>query len=114
MNVNDLVTKGDLDALAKRLEALLAPAAGAPPPAAGDDYLSIDEVAQLTGFNRKTVQKWIAQGKYDRKGKLITLYTLEFAPGFPRIPRSALVAFGQGVGFDTSRLMPPPPMRVAS
>ncbi len=113
VDANQIATKGDLEALLQKLEQRLN---GAQPtaPAAGDDYLSLDQVAELTGFNRKTVKKWIDEGKYNQQGKLIKLFILEFAPGFPRVPRSALVAFGRGVGFDVGQLTAPPGMRLAS
>jgi uncharacterized protein (UPF0335 family) len=112
VDANQIATKGDLQALLLKLEQLLD--AQPPTAAAGDDYLDIDQVATLTGFNRKTVRKWIAEGKYDQRGKRIKLFTLEFAPGFPRIPRSALLAFGKGIGFEVSHLASPPGMRLAS
>jgi excisionase family DNA binding protein len=112
MNVHDIATKGDLLELLHKMQELLSTAPKSTAPA--DDYLTIDEVAELTRFNRRTVAKWISEGKYDRKGKLIRLFTLEFAPNKPRIPRSALVAFGQAIGFDTSKLVTVPPLRVAS
>lgn len=112
VDANQIATKGDLQALLQKLEQLFD--AQPPTAAAGDDYLDIDQVATLTGFSRKTVRKWIAEGKYDQRGKLIKLFTLEFAPGFPRIPRSALLAFGKGMGFDVGQLTTRAAMRVAS
>ncbi|QNE38596.1 helix-turn-helix domain-containing protein [Hymenobacter sp. NBH84] len=112
MNANDIATKGDLEALLLKMQQLLQTTL--PAPALPDDYLTIDEVAELTRFNRKTVAKWISEGKYDQRGKLIHLFTLEFAPGKPHIPRSALIAFGQAIGFDTKQLTQPPPLRLAS
>ncbi len=74
-----------------------------------DDYLSVAQVAFATGTSERTVRKWIEQGKRDRLGqKLIKLFTLEFSPGYVRVPRSALLAFGQGVGFDATQLQLPP------
>lgn len=97
-----IATKDDLRSLAEQFTALLEKAL--PAIAAKDDFLSVQEVAKLTDTSEKTVRKWISEGKHDQKGKLIKLYALEFSPGFPRIPRSALVAYGQGLGFDVSKL----------
>lgn len=102
----NVLTPEDIAPMYDLLRQLLVQQTAAAQPA--DDYLSVDQVASLTGTSTKTVRKWIAEGKADRKGKIIRLFTLEFSPGFPRVPRSALVAFGQGLGFDAAQLMLPP------
>lgn len=104
MSPQDLLTKADLATFSEQLTALLKQVL--PAVAATDDFLTVQEVATLTRKSEKTVRKWIAEGKTDQKGKLIKLFTLEFSPGFPSIPRSALVAYGQGLGFDVSQLKP--------
>ena len=101
-----LLTTEDLAPLQAALHQILTQMQAAAQPA--DDYLSVAQVAAATGTSERTVRKWISEGKRDRKGRLITLFTLEFSPGFPRVPRSALLAFGQGVGFDASQLQLPP------
>lgn len=114
MDPNHLATKADIRSLGEQFTALLEKAL--PALAAQDDFLSVAEVAKLTGTSEKTVRKWLSEGKYDQKGQRIKLFALEFSPGFPRIPRSALVAYGRGLGFDVSHLTPAqlPTMRVAS
>ena len=112
VDANQLATKGDLEALCARLLELLGPKAT--PAVTPDEYLTLSEVAQATRFSERTVKKWIAEGKYDRKGKRITLLAVEFAPGFLRVPRAALLAYGQGVGFTVADLTTSLPMRVAS
>ena len=112
VDANQIATKGDLTALLLRVEQLLQQKA--PVPATVDDYLTLEEVAEATRFSTKTVKKWVTEGKDDRKGKLIRLLALEFSPGFLRIPRSALLAFGEGVGMSVADLKNLPPMRVAS
>lgn len=102
----NVLTPEDIAPLLDMVHQILVHQTAAAQPA--DDYLSVDQVASLTGTSAKTVRKWIAEGKPDRKGDIIRLYTLEFSPGFPRVPRSALVAFGQGQGFDAVQLMLPP------
>jgi hypothetical protein len=111
MSPHDIATKADLTALSEHLEKLLQ--AAIPAIAAQDAFYNVEQAAEVAGVSAKTVRKWIAEGKYDQKGHLIKLFTLEFSPGYPRIPRSALVAFGQGIGFDVSQLAPAqlPPMR---
>jgi hypothetical protein len=115
MSTLDIATKSDIQELRDMLADLLR-GAGTKPATAGDDYLDIAEVAKLTRTSTKTVTKWLKEGKRDSKGRLIKLYALEFSPGFPRIPRSALVAFGQAQAFDVSTLQSAqlPPMRIAS
>jgi hypothetical protein len=100
-----VLTSEDLAPIEALLRQVLAQQTAAVQPA--DDYLSVAQVAQLTGTSEKTVRKWISHGKPALKGKIIKLYTLEFSPGFPRIPRSALLAFGQGLGFDAAQLTLP-------
>ena len=114
MDPNHLVTKADLTALAESLTLMLTKVL--PAVTASDDFLDVQEVASLTGVSTKTVRKWIAEGKRDQKGRHIKLYVLEFSPGFPRVPRSALVAYGQGLGYDVRQLLPEhvTTMRVAS
>ncbi|MGI4760562.1 MAG: helix-turn-helix domain-containing protein [Janthinobacterium lividum] len=101
-----LLTPDDLAPVLAKLDAILQQQTAAARPA--DDYLSVAQVAALTGTSEKTVRKWISQGKYDQRGQLIRLYTLEFSPGFPRVPRSALLAFGQSMGFEATQLALPP------
>lgn len=101
-----LLTTDDLAPILAELRAIREVQTAAAQPA--DDYLSVAQVAVATGTSERTVRKWISEGKRDRKGRLITLFTLEFSPGFPRVPRSALLAFGQGVGFEASQLQLPP------
>lgn len=114
MSPHDIATKADLEAISAQILALLEKAL--PALAAQDDFLSVQEVAKLTGTSEKTVRSWIEHGKPDQKGKIIKLYALEFSPGYKRVPRSALVAYGQGLGFDVSKLLPAqlPQMRVAA
>lgn len=111
MQPSDLVTKADLEQLYSRLEQLLQKPAAAP--VASEEYLTLDEVAAATRVSTRTVKKWVNEGKYDRRGRHIQLLALEFSPGFLRIPRSALLAYGEGVGFSISDLKSPPAMRVA-
>jgi len=101
-----LLTSDDLAPLEALLRQILEQQTAAAQPA--DDYLTVEQVATATNSSTKTVRKWIAAGKPDRRGKIIRLYTLEFSPGFPRVPRSALLAFGQAMGFDASQLQLPP------
>lgn len=116
MSPHDIATKADLLALTERLEQLLR--AALPAIAAADDFYSLAQAAEVAGVSTKTVRHWIAVGKPNQQGRIVKLFALEFSPGYPRIPRSALVAYGQGLGFDVATLAPPgaplPPMRVAS
>ncbi|MGI4866138.1 MAG: helix-turn-helix transcriptional regulator [Janthinobacterium lividum] len=103
----NLLTAEDLAPLVELVRQILVQQTAAAQPA--DDYLSVAQVAQATGTSERTVRKWIEQGKRDKLGqKLIKLFTLEFSPGYVRVPRSALLAFGQGVGFEAAHLQLPP------
>lgn len=114
MSPQDLLTKADLALFSERLTTLLQQVL--PAVAAQDDFLTVEEAATLAKTSTKTVRTWIDHGKPDQKGKIIKLFTLEFSPGYKRIPRSALVAYGQGLGFDVSQLKHEqlPAMRLAS
>jgi hypothetical protein len=111
MSAFPFLTPDDLAPLLDELRAIRQLAATGAQPA--DDYLSIDTVAGLTETSARTVRKWIKEGKYDDGGQLIKLYTLEFSPGMLRVPRSALLAFGQAMGFDASKLALPPASAIA-
>jgi hypothetical protein len=102
----NLLSPDDLAPILAKLDALLGHAAAAAQPA--DDYLSVAQVAAATYTSQRTVRKWIEDGKRDAQGRLIKLFTLEFSPGYHRIPRSALLAFGQSMGFDAAQLPLPP------
>ncbi|WP_201980395.1 helix-turn-helix domain-containing protein [Hymenobacter rubidus] len=114
MSPHDIATKADLTALSEHLEKLLQ--AALPVIAAPDAFYSLEQAAEVAGVSVRTVRKWLTEGKYDEKGKRFKLFALEFSPGYPRIPRSALLAYGRGLAFDASQLLPEqlPPMRVAS
>ena len=112
MRPDELATKADLEQLYARLAQLLTAAPAAPVPA--DEYLTLEEVATATRVSVRTVKKWVEEGKHDRRGKLVTLFALEFSPGFKRIPRAALVAYGEGLGFSIQNLKEIPAMRLAS
>lgn len=101
-----LLTPDDLAPIEALLRQVLVQQTAAAQPA--DDYLSIDQVAAATHTSARTVRKWIAVGKHDAAGNLLRLYTLEFSPGMVRVPRSALLAFGQQQGFDAAQLPLPP------
>ena len=112
LDPNQIATKGDLEQLYARMAQLLQSQPAQP--AASDDYLTLDEVAAATRVSTRTVKKWVQEGKHDRKGRRIQLFALEFSPGFLRIPRSALLAYGEGVGFSITDLKTIPAMRLAS
>ncbi|TGE26911.1 helix-turn-helix domain-containing protein [Hymenobacter metallicola] len=112
VDANQIATKGDLEQLLLKLEQRLAAAQPATP--AADEYLTLDEVAKATRTSVRTVKKWITEGKYDLKGKRITLFALEFSDGYYRVPRAALVAYGSKMGFTAADLTTIPPLRLAS
>ncbi|GAA3953775.1 helix-turn-helix domain-containing protein [Hymenobacter algoricola] len=112
MDANQLATKGDLDALLSQIQQLLpAPAAA---PASSDEYLTPEEVAKATRFSVRTVKKWIHEGKFGLNGKRVYLFALEFSPGLQRIPKAALLAYGQSMGFTVNDLKNKPQMSVAA
>ena len=103
-----LLTADDLTPMLDMMRQILSNQQAAAQPT--DDYLSVEQVAEVTGFGPKTVRKWMEKGKAGLNGQIIKLFFLEFAPGYPRIPRSALLAFGLSQGFDAAQLAKPAPV----
>jgi hypothetical protein len=110
VDANQIATKGDLNNLVQRIEQLLQ--AQAATSSTADEYLTLQEVAGLTRTSVKTVTKWVTEGKPDSRGKIIRLFNVEFSPGQRRIPRAALLAYGQSIGFSINDLKSVPQMRV--
>jgi hypothetical protein len=92
----DLATRQDILELKAALQAVLA--AQAQPPAPADEPLwSVQRVAEHTHFDRKTVEKWVKEGRFDTQGKKVYLPAYEFQ-GRLRFKRADVEAFGLGVG----------------
>lgn len=103
----DFATETRLARVESKLDALLELLSTARP---ADDYLTVLQVATLTNTSERTVRSWISDGKPGLKGRVLKLYTLEFSAACVRVPRSALVAFGEGMGFDAAQLRLPTPV----
>lgn len=56
-------------------------------------YLSINQVAQRTGFHPKTVRRWISEGKPGKDGKRIFLPIKIFTSSEQRVLLSDLIEF---------------------
>jgi hypothetical protein len=98
----DLATRQDILELKAALQAVLA--AQAQPPAPADEPLwSVQRVAEHTHFDRKTVEKWVKEGRFDTQGKKVYLPAYEFQ-GRLRFKRADVEAFGLGVGVLTPSL----------
>lgn len=111
MSLVDLVTRQDLEPLAAKLDQLLAlHAQAAAAPAAEEPLLSMLEVVAYAGFDRKTVEKWVREGRYNEKGKRVYLRVYEFS-GRWRFKRADVLAFGQSIGVLAPTLPGEPPRR---
>jgi hypothetical protein len=99
MALLDLVTRQDFEALAQKLDALLTLAAQ-PVPTAADDFLTIEQVAAYTHFDRRTVEQWRQEGRYNAQGKKVYLPAYQYS-GRLRFKRGDVEAFGLGVGVLT-------------
>lgn len=95
----DLPSRQDFEVLTAKLDALLALAAQ-PVQTAADDFLSIEQVAAYTCFDRRTVEQWVKQGRFDERGKKVYLPAYEYS-GRLRFKRGDVEAFGLGVGVLT-------------
>ena len=114
MALLDLLTRQDLEALTAKLDALLALAAQ-PVPTAADDFLTIEQVAAYTHFDRRTVEQWRTEGRFDARGKKVYLAAYEYS-GRLRFKRGDVEAFGLGVGVLTPSAAvgaPPTPTKEA-
>ncbi len=112
MSLVDLVTRQDLEPLAAKLDQLLAlHAQAAAAPAPEEPLLSVLEVVEYAGFDRKTVEKWVREGRYNEKGKRVYLRVYEFS-GRWRFKRADVLAFGQSIGVLAPTLPGEPPQRV--
>jgi hypothetical protein len=110
----DLPSRQDIEVLTAKLDALLALAAQ-PVQAAADDFLSIEQVAAYTRFDRRTVEQWVKQGRFNEKGKKVYLAAYEYS-GRLRFKRGDVEAFGLGVGVLTPSAAvgaPPTPTKEA-
>jgi len=100
----DLLTRQDLEPLAAKLDRLLALVTQPPTVPAEEQLLSVLDVVKYTHFDRKTVEKWVKEGRYNDKGKRVYLPVLEYS-GRWRFKRADVEAFGLGIG----ALAPPLP-----
>jgi hypothetical protein len=110
----DLPSRQDIEVLTAKLDALLALAAQ-PVQAAADDFLSIEQVAAYTRFDRRTVEQWVKQGRYNERGKKVYLPAYEYS-GRLRFKRGDVEAFGLGVGVlepSAATGQPPQPTKAA-
>lgn len=92
----DLPSRQDIEALQGKLDAVLGLLNRAPAPVDAE-LMSIQEVVAYTRFNRKTVEKWVAEGEFGETGKRIYLPAFRFS-GRLRFKRTEVEAFGLGIG----------------
>lgn len=93
----DVLTRQDAEALHAKLDQVLLRLQAPPAVAGPDDLLSIEQVASYTGFDRRTVEQWRQEGRYNDKGRRVYLPAFQFS-GRLRFKRSDVEAFGLGVG----------------
>jgi excisionase family DNA binding protein len=92
----DLASRQDILVLTAKLDTVLAQLA-TPAASAGEPLLSVQQVADYTRFDRKTVEKWVKEGRWDTAGKRAYLPAYDFC-GRLRFKRADVEAFGLGVG----------------
>ena len=92
----DLPTRQDVEDL-KALLATVLSAVQQPAAPAAADLLSLEQVAEYTGFDRRTVEKWASEGRFNEAGQRVYLPAYEFT-GRLRFKRADVEAFGLGVG----------------
>ncbi|MDO7875517.1 helix-turn-helix domain-containing protein [Hymenobacter sp. ASUV-10] len=93
----DIPSRQDFETLTAKLDAalsLLSQVAARPSP---DDFMSLEQVAAYTGFDRRTVEQWRTQGRYNAQGRKVYLQGYEFS-GRWRFKRADVEAFGLGIG----------------
>ena len=114
MALLDLPTREDYNALQQKLDAVLAFLQAARPPAA-DELVSVERVAAYTHFDRRTVEQWVEEGRFDSRGKKVYLPAYKFS-GRLRFKLSEVEAFGLGIGVLTPSQQPggrPEPVKAA-
>ena len=95
----DLPSRQDFEALQAKLDAVLAYLAATAKPGA-DEFLSVEEVAAYTRFDRRTVEQWTSEGRFDERGRKVYLPAYWYS-GRLRFKRLDVEAFGLGVGVLT-------------
>lgn len=94
MGVNEIATKADISALMEFMK-LQMKEFRAMANKAGDKQMSVDEVAAFVGHDRKTVMKWIKEGKDDDQGRNVKLPARQFSVGIYRISINDLLWYGE-------------------
>ncbi len=98
----DLASAQHIKALEAKLDLVLMQLATKPAPDE-EQLLSVQDVANYTHFDRKTVESWAKKGGFDERGKLVYLRAYVFS-GRLRFKRADVEAFGLGVGVLTPSL----------
>ena len=93
----DLPSRQDMEALAAKLDQVLTQLAAPKPQPGPDDLLSIEQVATYTRFDRRTVEQWMREGRFNEQGRKVYLPAYQYS-GRLRFKRSDVEAFGLGVG----------------
>ena len=93
----DLPSRQDFDTLTAKLDAALSLLSQVAARPSADDFLSLEQVAAYTGFDRRTVEQWRTQGRYNAQGKRVYLQGYEYS-GRWRFKRCDVEAFGLGIG----------------
>ncbi len=109
----DLATRQEVLDLATKLDAVLGLLAHKPAPAA-DEFMSVEEVAEYTRFDRRTVEKWAEAGEFNQQGKKVFLTAYRYS-GRLRFKRTDVEAFGLGIGALQPSIAgePPQPTKAA-
>jgi hypothetical protein len=97
MALLDLPTRQDFETLQAKLDAVLAHLAQARAAPPEDELLSIEQVAAYTRFDRRTVEQWVKEGRFDERGKKVYLPARQYS-GRLRFKRADVEAFGLGIG----------------
>lgn len=95
----DLATAQHVQALEAKVDQLLTLLAK--PATSAEPLMTVDEVADYTRFDRRTVETWVSAGRHNDQGKLVYLPALDFS-GRLRFKRADVEAFGLKVGVLTS------------
>lgn len=96
MALLDLPTRQDYEALQTKLDAVLSHLQAARAPAA-DEFMSVEQVAAYTRFDRRTVEQWAEEGRFNEQGRKVYLPAYKYS-GRLRFKRGDVEAFGLGVG----------------
>ncbi|MDO7885321.1 hypothetical protein [Hymenobacter cheonanensis] len=99
----DIATREDIATLSAKFDLVLAALAKPAAPAI-EELVTIEQVANHTKFDHRTVRDWVVNGRFDATGHKVYLKAYEYRNGQLRFKLSEAEAFGLKIGVLTPSL----------